>query len=302
MSLAYQAARGDATILILGETGVGKELVARYIHKNSLRNKAPFIKVNTAAIPENLLESELFGYEKGAFTDAKTTGKPGMFELADTGTIFLDEIGDLPLRLQAKLLRVLQDKEVTRIGGTKTQRLDLRIIAATNRDLGELVKKGAFREDVYYRLNVIPLHIPPLRVRKEEIPFLAKHFLAAFNKKYDRSKTLTDPTMEALMQYPWPGNVRELKNLIERWVVIGNDNIITQDLFTGHREGRLPHSSTKRSDQEVRLKEALSQLEKLMVSKALVTQGSTRKAARSLGVSQPTIIRKARKYGIEIRG
>jgi PAS domain S-box-containing protein len=302
LSLAYQASRGDATILILGETGVGKELVARYIHKNSLRNKAPFIKVNTAAIPENLLESELFGYEKGAFTDAKTTGKPGMFELADTGTIFLDEIGDLPLRLQAKLLRVLQDKEVTRVGGTKIQRLDLRIIAATNRDLGELVKKGTFREDVYYRINVIPLHIPPLRIRPEEVPFLARHFLASFNKKYDRSKALADHTMEALMQYPWPGNVRELKNLIERWVVIGNDDIITQDLFAGLRDGHLPHPSAKRSDEEVRLKEALSQLERQLISKALVTRGSTRKAARSLGVSQPTIIRKARKYGIEIRG
>jgi PAS domain S-box-containing protein len=294
LNLAYQAAQGNATVLILGETGVGKELVARYIHKNSPRNQAPFINVNCAAIPENLLESELFGYEKGAFTDA-TTSKPGMFELADTGTIFLDEIGDLAFSLQAKLLRVLQEKEVTRIGGTKHRRLDLRIIAATNRDLGRLVKEGAFREDLYYRLNVIPILIPPLRVRKEEIPYLARHFLAALNKQYGRSKAMGDRDVETLMHYTWPGNIRELRNIIERWVVIDNEDLIS----LVHLEGEGLPVPFQRSDTAVRLKDAVSELEKRLLSKALENGGSTRKAARQLGISQPSLLRRARKYGID---
>jgi PAS domain S-box-containing protein len=297
VNLAYQAAQGDATILILGETGVGKELVAHFIHKNSPRNQAPFINVNCAAIPDNLLESELFGYEKGAFTDA-TNPKPGMFELADTGTIFLDEIGDLAFGLQAKLLRVLQEKEVTRIGGTKHRRLDIRIIAATNRDLATLVKKGAFREDLYYRLNVIPIIVPPLRMRKEEIPYLARHFLSLFNKQYGRTRSLEDRHMETLMQYSWPGNIRELRNVIERWVVIDNEDL----LFREDREAEGVPVSFPRTDEPMRLKEAVFELEKHLLLKALKTAGSTRKAARKLGISQPSLLRRTKKYGIETRG
>ena len=294
LNLAFQAAKGSATVLILGETGVGKELVARYIHKNSPRSQAPFINVNCAAIPENLLESELFGYEKGAFTDA-TTFKPGMFELADTGTIFLDEIGDLAFSLQAKLLRVLQEKEVTRIGGTKHRKLNIRIIAATNRDLGRLVKEGSFREDLYYRLNVIPILIPPLRMRMEEIPYLARHFLAVLNKQYGRSKAMDDRDIETLMQYTWPGNIRELRNIIERWVVVENEDLIS--LVRLEDEG-LP-APFQQSDKAVLLKEAVSELEKRLLSEALTSGGSTRKAARQLGISQPSFLRRARKYGID---
>ncbi|RJR34801.1 MAG: PAS domain S-box protein [Desulfobacteraceae bacterium] len=293
LNVAYQAAQGNATVLILGETGVGKELVGRYIHKNSPRNQAPFINVNCAAIPENLLESELFGYEKGAFTDA-TTSKPGMFELADTGTIFLDEIGDLAFGLQGKLLRVLQEKEVTRIGGTKHRRLDIRIIAATNRDLGKLVKEGTFREDLFYRLNVIPILIPPLRVRKEEIPYLANHFLAILNKQYGRSKSMRDRDMEILMQYTWPGNIRELRNIIERWIVIDNEDLVS----LVHLENEGMPASFQQADKAVRLRDAVSEIEKRLLTQAL-EKGSTRKAARQLGISQPSLLRRARKYGIE---
>lgn len=300
LHLASQAAQGDATVLVLGETGVGKELVAHAIHRNSPRNKAPFIHVNCAAIPENLLESELFGYEKGAFTDAKETGKTGLFELADKGTIFLDEIGDLPLNLQAKLLRVLQEKEVVRIGGTRPLRLDLRIIAATNRDLGQLTKKGIFREDLYYRLNVIPLHVPPLRMRGEEIPVLAEHYLTLFNRKYGRSKAFDKRAMQTLVRYSWPGNIRELKNLIERWVVIGENRAITREHLVGLEWDDPTGSPSDGRGMPMRLRDAVAEVEKQLISKAIAMEGSSRKAAKVLGVSQPTVLRKARKHGIRI--
>jgi len=300
MDLAYRAAQVDANVLLLGETGVGKDVIALWIHKESPRKDGPFIKVNCAAIPESLLESELFGYEKGAFTGAQNKGKPGMFELADTGTILLDEVGDLPLSLQAKLLRVIQEKEITRIGGTKAQKLDLRIIAATNQDLAELVRKGRFREDLYYRLNVIPIHIPPLRERKEDIVLLAKHYLDYYNNKYNRRKQLHNSALEVMYKYDWPGNVRELRNLLERVVVIINEDVITRDHLKSLAEKSAKETPAAEGIKQRRLEEAVAELEKQLIAKALESKGSTRKAAALLGVSQPTVVRKARKYGLRI--
>jgi PAS domain S-box-containing protein len=300
LALSYKAAQVDSTVLISGATGVGKEMIAKFIHKNSPRRNAAFINVNCAAIPESLLESELFGYEKGAFTGAQSAGKPGMFELADSGTIFLDEIGDLPLNLQAKLLRVLQDKAVVRIGGTTSKQLDVRILAASNLELKTLVAKGIFRQDLYYRLNVIPVEVPPLNVRREEIPYLAKYFLELYNKRHGQKKQLSDSAMDALMQHTWPGNVRELKNLVERLVVIGNEDLITRDQIAGPGDEFPLAMPPVPPGTQVRLKDAVAALEQQLIARALEEKGSTRKAARWLGVSQPTVIRKARRYGIGV--
>jgi PAS domain S-box-containing protein len=299
LSLSHKAAQVDSTVLISGATGVGKEMIAKFIHKNSPRREAPFINVNCAAIPETLLESELFGYEKGAFTGARNTGKPGMFELADSGTIFLDEIGDLPHNLQAKLLRVLQDKAVLRIGGTKPKQLDVRILAASNLELEKLVAEGAFRQDLYYRLNVIPVVIPPLNARREEIPYLAKHFLERYNRRHGQQKTFSDSAIDALMQNAWPGNVRELKNLVERLVVIGAEDVITRDHIVGSGYEGTDTLAPLPSGKQVLLKDAVAALEQRLIANALAEKGSTRKAARWLGVSQPTVIRKAKRYGID---
>src|SRR5438046_3668157 len=209
----------DATVLIRGESGVGKDLVARAIHAASTRRAAPFVKVNCAAIPSELLESELFGHEKGAFTGAHRR-KPGQFEYANTGTLFLDEIAELPLALQAKLLHVLQDFRFTRVGGNGVIDVDARVIAATNRDLEQAMARGEFREDLYYRLNVVEIHVPPLRERRQEIPLLVATFLARFNAQYGRQKALAPETLARLMEHPWSGNVRELENAIRRMVVL----------------------------------------------------------------------------------
>ena len=224
IKLSLRIAAVNTTVLILGESGVGKGLIARFIHENSLRNKGPFIKINCGSIPESLLESELFGYETGAFTGAKREGKPGLVELAHKGTLLLDEIADLPLNLQVKLLQVIQERELTRIGGTKPIRIDIRIIASTNKDIRKMVKQGEFREDLYYRLNVIPITIPPLRERKEDIELLIDFFISHYNKKHNKSISLQEDVIEALLQYCWPGNVRELENLMERLVVTSEMN------------------------------------------------------------------------------
>ena len=299
VELAVRASQVDATVLLLGETGVGKDIIARKIHKDSPRREGPFIKVNCAAIPENLLETELFGYEKGAFTGAFNKGKPGMFELADSGTIFLDEVGDLPLNLQAKLLRVLQEKEITRIGGTKPQKLDLRIIVATNKDLQKMVRNDLFREDLYYRLNVLPICIPPLRARREDIPLLVTHYLDFYNQKYNRKKQLSRPAMEILRQYNWPGNVRELTNLLERLVIISKENVIEPEHLKSLVDGNDFEKMTHHTYTGVTLEDAVAGVEKEIIALALSKYGSTRKAARALSVSQPTIVRKVRKYGIK---
>jgi transcriptional regulator with PAS, ATPase and Fis domain len=221
-----QVANTDVTIFIQGESGVGKEVVARSIHMNSVRRDKPFVKVNCAALPHELLESELFGYEKGAFTGAYRQ-KPGKFELADSGTIFLDEIGDISPALQAKLLQVLQDREFSRLGGKKDVKVDVRVLVATNKNIEEAVVEGRFREDLYYRLNVVNITIPPLRERKEEIPELAEYFLNKFAKKYKKgAKPLSDSLMRALLAHNWPGNVRELQNVIQRYLLLGNEGEI----------------------------------------------------------------------------
>ena len=300
LELAQRAAEVDATVLILGETGVGKEVIAREIHKKSPRSNGPFIKVNCAAIPENLLESELFGYDRGAFTGASNKGKPGMFELANSGTILLDEIGELPLALQVKLLRVLQEKEVARIGGTHSQDLDVRIIAATNQNLERQIKKGLFREDLFYRLNVIPIVIPPLRHRQEDISLLVKHYIVMFNKRYKKDKKLSADALEVLKHYSWPGNIRELKNLIERLVIMINEDTITPNHLRELQNNRTSEINYSLQNVQPKLEEAVFSVEKQLIIRALKDYGSTRKAAKVLGVSQSTVVRKAKKHGITI--
>ncbi|MBN2041957.1 MAG: sigma 54-interacting transcriptional regulator [Spirochaetes bacterium] len=290
-------ARTDATILISGETGTGKEILAREIHNRSDRSNAPYIKVNCAAIPDSLIESELFGYAKGAFTGAQNIEKPGMFEMANNGTILLDEISEMPIHLQSKLLRVLQEKEIIKVGATKSTKLDVRVIAATNQDLHLLIKQGKFRDDLYYRLNVVPVRIPPLRERKDDIPILAYSFLEKFNRKYRKEKIFDNPAIEALEDYEWPGNVRELENVMERLLVIDNDKYITGKKISAIIGKKKSNENT--ADYSVTLKEVVDNLEKEMIETALIKHGSTYKAARALGLTQPTVFRKAKAFGIK---
>ncbi len=298
VSTAMRLAQFDSTVLITGESGTGKELIANIIHDNSSRKNGPFIKVNCGAIPANLLESELFGYDYGAFTGAKKGGKAGFFQMANGGTIFLDEIGDMPYNLQSKILRVLQNREVVRVGGEKALPIDVRVIAATNRSLEEMVENKEFREDLYYRLNVVPVWIPPLRARKEDIAPLVSHFAAHFNKKNNTSKTISPEVLESLLAYEWPGNVRELQNLVENLMVTTVGNLISRrnlpkifinqnfedsDIYVG---GIMP------------LHEAVEIVEKQILEKAYSKYSSTRQMAKALKVSAATIVRKASRYGI----
>lgn len=297
IDMVHLVAPLDVTVLIAGETGVGKEVVANEIYMNSPRNTGPFIKVNCAAIPASLLEAELFGYEKGAFTGATGSGKLGVFELADKGTLLLDEIGDMPMELQSKLLRVIQHKEVTRIGGTKPIKLDVRILAATNSDLPALVKQGRFREDLYYRLNVFPIVIPPLRSRPEDIEPLAEHFLAVYNAKYGKVTFIEDAGLAIMKQYSWPGNIRELQNITERLVIVAEPTSVISaerlapllNVYSGAGE------SVAR---EAGLKEIVANIEKKTLERALALYGSTRKAAKVLKVDQSTVVKKAKKFGL----
>jgi PAS domain S-box-containing protein len=291
-------AKTDATVLISGETGCGKEVVSKEIYNKSSRSKMPYIKVNCAAIPDSLIESELFGYEKGAFTGALNKEKLGMFETANGGTMLLDEIGEMPLNLQSKLLRVLQEKEITRVGGTKSIKIDVRIIAATNQKLDELIQAGKFREDLYYRLNVVPIKLPPLRERKEDIPLLANAFLEKFNKRYGKEKRFESLAMGALEAHDWPGNVRELQNVIERLIVIGDEIYITYS----HIANILGKSGVKVSLESgnMTLRQAVDMFERQIIEKALEQHGSTYKAAEALGVTQPTVFRKAKALGIKL--
>ena len=286
----------DATVLINGETGCGKEVVARAIYKNSKRRDAPYVRVNCAAIPESLMESELFGYEKGAFTGAQNRGKPGMFEMANGGTILLDEIGEMPLTLQPKLLRVLQEKEMMRLGGTEVIALDVRIIASTNQDLLELSRCKKFREDLYYRLNVVPLKIPPLRERKADILLMANRFLEKFNAKYGRNVYLSVPALSELELYDWPGNVRELENTIERLVVLSQSDMIGATLVSGTLNA---NDFLASSGEELKLDAAVERLECSMIARALEEYGSTYKAAEALGITQSRIVRKMKALNIE---
>ena len=303
LSLAEKVANFHATVLILGESGVGKEEVAKFIHENSMRKEKPFVVVNCGAIPDNLLESELFGYEKGAFTGAMQTGKQGLFEAAEGGTIFLDEIGEMPLDFQVKLLRFLESKEVRRVGAVDSKIVDVRVVAATNRDLFEMVQEGTFREDLYYRLNVVQIDVPPLRKRIDDIMPLASLFLNRYNKKYGQEKQLTYDLVKALEKHPWPGNVRQLKNIMENMVIVSNNEYLqTEDLPWNEKDKKNEMNRTIGSlveNDELGLNEAVEELEKRILQRAKDTCGTTRKIAEKLKVNQSTVVRKLQKYNLE---
>ncbi|USK70708.1 sigma-54 interaction domain-containing protein [Peribacillus asahii] len=299
----HRVAESDATVLFLGESGVGKSMFARKLHNQSYRKKEPFIEVNCSTIPESLFEAEMFGYEPGSFTGALKQGKQGLIEQAHNGTLFLDEIGELPLAIQVKLLKVLQEKKFTRIGGTKEYHIDFRLAAATNQNLEEMVQKGTFRLDLYYRLSVIPLHIPSLRDRKEDIALLINHYLELINKKYKTNKKLHSSTYEALIQYTWPGNVRELENLIERLILTTDETIIFPNALPSSIIDQSPTSQKEPSliieqtmIESYDLKTILEKVEKWTISKAYQQCKSTYKMAAFLGISQPSVIRKLKKY------
>lgn len=291
---AQRVAKVDSTVLILGETGVGKEVIANIIWKNSKRDSKPFIRINCGTIPESLIESEFFGYEKGAFTGAKSEGKMGYFEIAKNGTIFLDEIGELPLSMQVKLLRVLQEETIMRIGGNKEIKINVRIIAATNRNLEKMVEEKKFREDLFYRLNVIPMTVPPLRERQDDIVFLVKTFLKKFNERYHCNKVINSCVFEVLVEYQWPGNVRELKNTIERMVVLNNDDLITKEDIP-HKIKNSIKKNTLKIPTGLSLKEAVSELEGKMINAAYSKHGNVRAAAKELGIDPSTLVRKRNK-------
>jgi Nif-specific regulatory protein len=299
-----QVSSSRATVMIRGESGTGKEMIAHAIHYNSDRADAPFIKISCAALPETLLESELFGYEKGAFTGA-AGNKVGRFEMANGGTLFLDEIGDISPSIQVKLLRVLQEKEFERLGGTHTIKVDIRLITATNKDLEAEVQGGKFREDLYYRLNVIPVFMPSLRERKEDIPLLANHFLQKSAKENKKSvKFFSAEALDYLSHYSWPGNVRELENAIERAVVLCKSDTLTPDLFPIPGIKRQPSSALSSgadpADLNVPLPEAVSAIEKKMIQEALnQTKGNQRKAAQLLGITERMLGYKAKTYGLK---
>ncbi len=292
-------APSEGWVLIQGENGTGKEVVAKAIHKKSLRKDAPFVAVNCAAIPSELIESELFGYEKGAFTGAETQ-RPGKFELADGGTLFFDEIGDMSPATQAKVLRVLQEQEFNRLGGSEPIRVDVRVIAATNKDLEQEIEKGNFRQDLYYRLNVIPIYIPPLRERKEDIPELVNHFLEVFCQKSRlRKKQIHPQVLEALMEYDWPGNVRELKNIVERMVILSSgDEITLKDLPPAifyPKKALAMEAST-----QMELKQAKEVFERQFILQRLLEHNyNITLTAQSLGLDRTSLYRKMKKLGIE---
>jgi DNA-binding NtrC family response regulator len=284
-----------ATVLLAGESGVGKDMIARAIHFHSPRRGRPFVKINCTALPENLMESELFGYEKGAFTGA-TASKPGKFEQADTGTAFLDEIGDVPAAVQVKLLRVLQERELERLGSNKTRHIDVRVIAATNVDLRVALENGTFREDLYYRLNVLPINIPPLRERKEDIPYLAEHFAAKIGADMGRNCTISDGAMQKLVSYDWPGNVRELENVVERSMVLCNApqlsaEDIKLDTFrsrSSQSAGFLPDGMNLDDFEQSIIREALRR-----------ANGNKSQAARLLGITRNALRYRLSQMGLE---
>ena len=298
LSLAEKVANFQATVLILGESGVGKEEVAKFIHKN--RDK-PFIAINCGAIPDNLLESELFGYEKGAFTGAINTGKEGLLEAAAGGTVFLDEIGETPLDFQVKLLRFLESKEIRRVGSNHSKSVDVRVLAATNRNLETMIEEGTFRRDLYYRINVVQIEVPPLRKRKEDIVPLASFFLQKYNQKYGQEKLLTMELVDELEKYQWVGNVRELKNVIENMVIVSNNEYLqTEDLPWDVKDKKMQKRRLidEISEQDLTLGEAVAELEKQILLRTRETCSSTREMAVKLDVNQSTIVRKMQKYNI----
>jgi formate hydrogenlyase transcriptional activator len=293
-----------STVLIQGETGTGKELIASAIHNLSSRCGRPFVRLNCAAIPLDLLESELFGHEKGAFTGA-IAQKIGRFELADKGTLFLDEIGDIPSALQPKLLRVLQEQEFERLGSTRTHQMDVRLVAATNRDLLEMVSRGEYRSDLYYRLNVFPIQLPPLRERPEDIPALVTHFVEKFGRRMSREiENIPPETMSALTSYPWPGNIRELQNLIERAVILSNDGVLPNPLpaVKPHRSAVAPATPVLANSVATTLRDSEHALILRTLEGVGWVIGGPKGAARKLGLKRTTLIHKMQKLGISRPG
>lgn len=304
-ALINKVTTNDVTVLIGGESGTGKELVAQAIHYHSYRSKKPFVKVSCVAIPETLLESEMFGHERGAFTGAHQT-KLGKFELAQAGTLFLDEIGDMPLSLQVKLLRVIQERELERIGGTKTIKMDIRLIASTNRNLAEAVKAQTFREDLYFRINVLPIYLPPLRERVDDIPLLVQHFIKYYNQKIGKNvKKVSDEVMKIFMDYPWPGNVRELENVIQRAIILSTGDAITPDILPPnlHVVPLIPELSHITEDFSLPMLERIQiitdKIEERMIRAALVKANYRRQETSDLlGISRKSLHNKMQKYGL----
>jgi len=293
IDLALRVAKTDSTILLSGESGVGKGLLAKLVHRASDRRQQPLIQINCAAIPENLLEAELFGYEPGAFTGADRKGKEGLLQHADGGTLLLDEIGDLPLHLQAKLLNVLQEQTFYKIGGREPHHVNVRLIAASNRDLAALVATGRFREDLYYRLNVVPIHLPPLRERREDIPLLIDYFVDHYNRKYQSYKRISRRLLQHMSMLSWKGNIRELENTVERLIVTSRDDVI--DNLDGYQ---LP--GTQRGSETRSLQDMVQNYEKEILVNALQRHGTTRKVATALGISQATAARKLKELRRDI--
>jgi len=306
---ARYIAASDASVMINGENGTGKELIAKAIHMASFRHDEPFVAINCAALPENLLESELFGYEEGAFTGSRRGGKEGLFEFADKGTLFLDEIGDMPLVMQAKLLRVLQERKARRVGGLKEYPVNVRIISATNKNLRESVRKGEMRTDLFYRLNVIPLALPPLRERKDDIPLLAQHYANKVCEKLGRPPVIVkDAFISKLMQYSWPGNVRELINVIERSIVFADTQVLSaESLLVDEEELVIPQVEdpilnvivSKLGDGFSSLKDFMETVEKEVLRDAAAKYRSSRKIGQILGISNTAVINKLKKYGLQ---
>jgi transcriptional regulator with PAS, ATPase and Fis domain len=292
MDLIHHVSNLDATVLLLGETGVGKGFMANMIHSASKRKDMPFITINCGAIPENLLESELFGYEKGSFTGASKEGKKGLFEIAGKGTIFLDEIGDMPLNLQVKLLHVLDERKARRIGGCSSFKVNARVIAATNKNIKTLVKNEKFRADLFYRLNVVPITIPALRDRREDLLFLINMFLENINTKYGMKKAFSEEALKALYDYEYPGNIRELQNMIERLVI----NTVG-DTIEGTKIFEVIEPAQQNRKQEITpLKEAVEELERNLLLSAFQKYKTTRKVAEALKIDQSTVVKKAKKF------
>lgn len=291
-----------SNILILGESGTGKGLLAKFIHKNSKRQHKPFVQINCAALPENLLEAELFGYERGAFTGAREQGKIGLFELAHDGTLFLDEIGDLPFSVQAKLLKYLDDQEIMRLGSLKPRKINCTVIAATNHDLEDLTRRNQFRQDLFYRLNTFTIRIPPLRERPEDVFELVNYFLRKYNRAYHLKRRVSSGALKILQSHPFPGNVRELKNILKTAVLMGEQDVVDDFVISGLgvRAEKPPVPKTVLKD-GASLTDEIGALEKEILEKALLQFKTTRALARQLGISQPTVVRKLKKYALSQR-
>ena len=308
--IIVKVAMTDSTVLIYGQSGTGKELIARAIHFNSSRREKQFVPVDCAVLSENLLESELFGHVKGSFTGAVTT-KPGLFEVADGGTVFLDEVGNISLSIQAKLLRVLQEREFTPVGGTKTKKVDIRLVAATNKELEKMIKEEAFREDLYYRLNIVPIYLPPLKERQEDIPLLAVHFLKKYAEEMGKTiKGFTPEAMEKMVRYPWPGNVRELENMIERTVVMIEDEMVrvAHLILPGQQEKEISENQIPLTSEELKeikkqvREKAVEEIERAFVFNALERhQWNVTRASEEVGMLRPNFQALMRKYNLRVR-